>query len=207
MPFADYRVALVTGASSGIGASVVERLAREGLTVHAIARRADRLEELRARTGCIVHAVDITDTAQLQKVAASLPVDILVNNAGVNRAGSITTAKAEDLDDIVDRARGPVARRRAVLLERLVRRPDGVDPPERRRQPDHDEPEAGLRPAEPLRLAGTSNRQPVDRESRGGNQIADVPHPRRKGRCVVRLRLAAATRHRIERPVFLVSEP
>ena len=42
MPFSDYKTALVTGASSGIGAAVVERLRRENIEVHAIARSAER---------------------------------------------------------------------------------------------------------------------------------------------------------------------
>ncbi|MGD7370719.1 SDR family NAD(P)-dependent oxidoreductase, partial [Ralstonia pseudosolanacearum] len=61
MSFADYKTALVTGASSGIGAAVVERLCREGVQVHALARSAQALAELAERTGCIAHAIDVTD--------------------------------------------------------------------------------------------------------------------------------------------------
>jgi NADP-dependent 3-hydroxy acid dehydrogenase YdfG len=102
MPFEDYRTALVTGASSGIGEGMVERLILEGLTVHAIGRRADRLETLRMQTGCSIHVLDVRHTEELRKVVEPLSIDLLINNAGVNRAGSITTASAQDLDDIVD---------------------------------------------------------------------------------------------------------
>ena len=85
MSFADYKTALVTGASSGIGAGAVERLAREGLKVHAIARREDRLAELSARTGCVVHAIDVRDTPALREAVGHLPIDVLVNSAGINR--------------------------------------------------------------------------------------------------------------------------
>ena len=50
MPFSDYKTALVTGASSGIGAAVVERLCQEGVQVHALARSADKLQALAARS-------------------------------------------------------------------------------------------------------------------------------------------------------------
>ncbi|MCO5066288.1 MAG: SDR family oxidoreductase [Rhizobiaceae bacterium] len=102
MSFSDYKTALVTGATSGIGAGLVERLAKEGMTVHAVGRRKDRLDALVARTGCIAHAVDVRDTAAMEEVITPLPIDVLVNNAGVNRDGSITTATAQHLDDIVD---------------------------------------------------------------------------------------------------------
>ena len=46
MALEDYKTALVTGASSGIGAAVVRALGARGLTVHAAARRGERLEEL-----------------------------------------------------------------------------------------------------------------------------------------------------------------
>jgi len=102
MPFADYKTALVTGASSGIGAATVERLRGEGLEVHALARNAANLDELARRTGCIPHALDVSDTAGLERLAAEVPFDILVNNAGVDRPGSILKADAEGIDLLVD---------------------------------------------------------------------------------------------------------
>lgn len=102
MPFADYKTALVTGASSGIGAATVERLRREGLDVHALARNAANLDELARRTGCIPHALDVSDTAGLTRLAAEVSFDILVNNAGVDRPGSILKADAEGIDLLVD---------------------------------------------------------------------------------------------------------
>ena len=75
-----YETALVTGASSGIGAAVVRALAASGLTVHAIARRADRLAALAEETGCQAHAFDATDTEALTRLLDGLAIDILVNN-------------------------------------------------------------------------------------------------------------------------------
>ena len=61
MPISDYRTALVTGASSGIGAATVERLCREGVVVHALARSAGALDDLARRTGCTPHVADVSD--------------------------------------------------------------------------------------------------------------------------------------------------
>jgi NADP-dependent 3-hydroxy acid dehydrogenase YdfG len=102
MPFSDYRKALVTGASSGIGAAVVERLCREGLEVHALARSADALEDLARRTSCVAHALDVTNLAGVTKLAQEIEFDILVNNAGVDRPKPLLKADAEDIDLIVD---------------------------------------------------------------------------------------------------------
>src|SRR5437763_2267653 len=99
MPFSDYRTALVTGASTGIGAVVVERLAKQGLEVHAVARDAERLEELARRSRCVPHAVDITDTAALTELVHGIDVDVLVNNAGVSRTGNILTADEFAIDE------------------------------------------------------------------------------------------------------------
>ena len=102
MPFSDYKTALVTGASSGIGAAVVERLRAEGLQVHALARSAKALGALAERTGCIAHAIDVTDLAGITRLAGEVEFDVLVNNAGVDRPESILKAKAEDIDLLID---------------------------------------------------------------------------------------------------------
>jgi NADP-dependent 3-hydroxy acid dehydrogenase YdfG len=100
--FADYRVALVTGASSGIGAATVRRLRAEGLEVHAMARDADRLAALAKATGCVPHALDVRATAEIAKLAGSIEVDVLVNNAGQSRQGDILSNSADDVDQLVD---------------------------------------------------------------------------------------------------------
>jgi NADP-dependent 3-hydroxy acid dehydrogenase YdfG len=102
MPFSDYKTALVTGASSGIGAAVVERLCAEGLQVHALARSADALQTLAERTGCIPHAIDVTDLASITALVAEVDFDVLVNNAGVDRPGSILKSTASDIDLLLD---------------------------------------------------------------------------------------------------------
>ena len=68
MPLADYRTALVTGASSGIGAAAVHALTKRGIHVHAVARRQQRLDELAGETGCTIHALDLCDTGALYEV-------------------------------------------------------------------------------------------------------------------------------------------
>jgi NADP-dependent 3-hydroxy acid dehydrogenase YdfG len=102
MPFSDYRTALVTGASSGIGAAVVRRFRREGLAVHAVARSADALASLAAETGCIPHVVDVSDRAAITRLFGATEIDILVNNAGVDRPRKLLEAEADDIDAIVD---------------------------------------------------------------------------------------------------------
>jgi NADP-dependent 3-hydroxy acid dehydrogenase YdfG len=102
MPFTDYKTALVTGASSGIGAAVVERLCKEGLRVHALARGAKALDALAERTGCVAQALDVTDLAGITRLAGEVEFDVLVNNAGVDRPKSFLKADAQDIDLLID---------------------------------------------------------------------------------------------------------
>ena len=102
MPFSDYKTALVTGASSGIGAAVVERLTREGIKVHAVARSGDALAALAKKTGCIPHIADVSDLDAMTAIAAQHEFDILVNNAGVDRPRKFLDAQADDIDLLID---------------------------------------------------------------------------------------------------------
>ncbi|MGX1213472.1 hypothetical protein AB7M42_003737 [Bradyrhizobium diazoefficiens] len=115
MGFSDYRTALVTGASSGIGAATVRRLRAEGLEVHALARDVRRLASLSAETGCRAGAVDVNDHDALMRLAGSAEFDVLVNNAGQSRRGNILEMASDDVDTLVD------VNLRAVLhLTRLI---------------------------------------------------------------------------------------
>ena len=97
-----YESALVTGASSGIGAAVVRALAASGLTVHAVARRADRLAALAEETGCRAHAFDATDTEALTRLLDGRAIDVLVNNVATGLGFGDHVAKVDPA--VIDRA-------------------------------------------------------------------------------------------------------
>ena len=98
IPDAHSRVAVVTGASSGIGAATARTLGALGFHVVAVARRTDRIEGLAAEIGGTAVATDITDAAAVTALAERLPrVDVLVNNAG--GAKGLQTVAEADLDD------------------------------------------------------------------------------------------------------------
>lgn len=75
--------ALVTGASSGIGAATVSSLAEAGIKVLGVARRPVRLEELARETGARTMIADVRDYSRMNAAIEEFAPDILVNNAGV----------------------------------------------------------------------------------------------------------------------------
>jgi NADP-dependent 3-hydroxy acid dehydrogenase YdfG len=82
-PEADNRVAVVTGASAGIGEATAKNLAAQGFHVVAVARRSDRISALATEIGGTAVVADVTDDAAVEALAARLDrVDVLVNNAG-----------------------------------------------------------------------------------------------------------------------------
>ena len=90
------RTAVVTGASSGIGAATARELAARGFHVFCAARRVDRLEELVDEIGGTAVACDVTDDEQVAALAAAVGprLDVLVNNAG----GAIGTDPVAEAD-------------------------------------------------------------------------------------------------------------
>lgn len=86
-------VALVTGASSGIGKATALRLAALGFTVYAAARRVERMSDM-ADHGIHVESLDVTDDGSMVKVVDKIVsehgrIDILVNNAGYGSYGAV----------------------------------------------------------------------------------------------------------------------
>ncbi|HNP56540.1 MAG TPA: SDR family oxidoreductase [Gordonia sp. (in: high G+C Gram-positive bacteria)] len=92
------RVAVVTGASSGIGEATARTLAADGYLVVVGARRLDRIAALAEEIGGIGRALDVTDTDSIAAFVAGLDrVDVLVNNAG-GAKGLATVAEAVEED-------------------------------------------------------------------------------------------------------------
>lgn len=106
------KVALVTGASSGLGSRFAKTLAAAGATVALAARRVERLKELRAEIDAEggeahVYELDVTDVQSIQacvaRVEADLKkIDILVNNSGVSAQARALEVTEADFDYVMD---------------------------------------------------------------------------------------------------------
>ena len=106
------RVALVTGGSRGIGAAIVRRLAKDGLHVIAVARSADKLDDIcraiNSEGGSAEPlACDIADSKALADAIEKVidkhgHLDVLVNNAGITKDGLLLRMDDEDFDSVID---------------------------------------------------------------------------------------------------------
>src|SRR4051794_40994170 len=99
-------VALVTGASSGIGEATARALAGQGATVAVAARRKERLDALAAEIAGLPLETDITDREQavaaVERTAQELGrLDIVINNAGVMLLGPIVDAPVEEWERMI----------------------------------------------------------------------------------------------------------
>jgi 3-oxoacyl-[acyl-carrier protein] reductase len=106
------RVAIVTGASRGIGESIAKRLGKDGLHVVCLARSADKLaavvEAIKAAGGAAeAHSCDISNPTQLAELIEKIAdahgrLDVIVNNAGITKDGLFLRMSDEDFDSVID---------------------------------------------------------------------------------------------------------
>lgn len=127
--------ALVTGASSGIGAELAERLAQRGVTVGVVARRAGKLAEVLARCqlqapGSRSWVVDLGDldaaTALAEQAWDELgPLDVVVHNAGIPKRRHVTELTAGEVDEVLRVNYLAPVRMTLVLLPKMLERGRG----------------------------------------------------------------------------------
>jgi short-subunit dehydrogenase len=102
------RVALVTGASSGIGLAVTKALVAKGTKVAAVARSAQRLESIAPGLATVAgFPLDVRDRAGIVRLPERVVdrfgrLDIVVHSAGVNHRGAVSAHRPEDLAEILD---------------------------------------------------------------------------------------------------------
>lgn len=99
-------VAVVTGASSGIGAAIVRELAARGWTTVSLARREDRLRALADEVGGEYAVCDVSSRADVERVAAEVTerhaqLQLLVNNAGIPGRKGFSAIEPERLEEVI----------------------------------------------------------------------------------------------------------
>ena len=133
MASAGARTAVVTGASSGIGAATALELGRRGYRLALGARRVPRVEDVAKQVEAaggfaIAHALDVTRLDSVDAFCAAAetalgPIDVLINNAGENRAGLIHEVSPEHLrSDVEVNLLGAIWMTRRLLPGMLARR-------------------------------------------------------------------------------------
>jgi NADP-dependent 3-hydroxy acid dehydrogenase YdfG len=99
----NYKTALVTGATSGIGMATAIKLSEAGITVIATGRRLEKLKALKSKISCKIIELDIRDQDKIYSSLENIEIDILVNNAGVGRGFSpIFKTDPKDINTTTD---------------------------------------------------------------------------------------------------------
>ncbi|MDN7177346.1 SDR family oxidoreductase [Caballeronia sp. SEWSISQ10-4 2] len=119
-------IALVTGAASGIGRAIAQRLVSEGLKVYALDRDASKLNTLAKECGVLPITLDLRDTSPLLELFDQTAIDVVVNNAGLLPAiAKFTDRPSADIDSMIDiNLRAPL-RITHMALDGMVKRKRG----------------------------------------------------------------------------------
>lgn len=118
------RVAVVTGATSGIGKATVQALRGKGLTVYAVGRNEEALSELATTCGAKTIRADVRNTAAIVAALDGVEVDILVNNAGILSTRAVfQDIDPAEIDAMIDvNLKAPMHLTRALLPGMVARR-------------------------------------------------------------------------------------
>ncbi|MBU2876256.1 MULTISPECIES: 3-oxoacyl-ACP reductase FabG [Alteromonadaceae] len=127
------KVALVTGASRGIGRAIAESLAEQGAVVIGTAtsdKGADSITEYLSKFGGQGLTLNVTDQASLDEVLAKIKenhgeIDILVNNAGVTRDNLLMRMKDQEWEDIINTNLTPIFKLTKAVLRGMMKKRNG----------------------------------------------------------------------------------